>query len=147
MRPLRDLVVATSIGRTARTEPVGAKCRGCSRPKRFTTARFHTGRVWHGICFLPLMVMSSRNTRYVIVRRGQRALFAALQKRYAADPSRLVIWDRRSGEDRRTVRLPVSVERRREQRRMPVDAHILTTRGFFVAHVMRSRQPRATPLA
>jgi hypothetical protein len=93
------------------------------------------------------MVMLSRKTRYVIVQRGRQALFAALQKRYAADPSRLVIWDRRSTEDRRTVRLPVSVERRREQRRMPVDEQVLNTRGFFIAHVMRSRQPRPTPSA
>jgi hypothetical protein len=85
--------------------------------------------------------------RYVIVQRGRPALFAALQKRYADDPSRRVIWDRRSTEDRRIVQLPVSVERRRKQRRMPVDENILNTRGFFIAHAMRSRQPRPTPSA
>jgi hypothetical protein len=86
-------------------------------------------------------------TRYVIVQRGREALFAALQKRYATDPNRFVIWDRRSGAERRAVRLAVSVERRREQRRMPVDDRALNTRGFFVARAMRSRQPRGTSSA
>jgi hypothetical protein len=99
---------------------------------------------WHGACFPPYMVMSVRETRYVIVQRGQHALFAALQKRYASDPSRQVIWDRRSGEDRRAARLSVGFERRQAQRRMPADASVLIGRGFFVARAMRARQRGAT---
>ena len=68
-----------------------------------------------------IRVMPAQAKRYVIVQRGQVALFAALQKRYATDPNRQVIWDGRRGEDRRIARLPITVERRREQRRMPVD--------------------------
>jgi hypothetical protein len=89
------------------------------------------------------MAMLARDKRYVIVRRGHIALFAALQKRYATDPNRHVIWDRRSGGDRRIALLRITVERRRGQRRMSVDGTILTTRGFFVAHAMRSRRRRA----
>jgi hypothetical protein len=102
-------------------------------------ARFHEGRSWHDACFPTTVVMAAQARRYVIVQRGQQALFAALKKRYAADPSRQVIWDRRAGADRRAAGLPVVVDRRRGQRRMPVDESVLATRGFFVAHVMRSR--------
>jgi hypothetical protein len=91
--------------------------------------------------------MLSRATRYVVVQRGREALFAALQKRFAADPDRRVIWDRRSRAERRTRSLTVSVERRREQRRMPVDEAILSDRGFFVAHATRSRRSRTGPPA
>jgi hypothetical protein len=88
------------------------------------------------------MVMLAPAKRYVIVQRGQVALFAALQKRYATDPNRQVIWDRRRGEDRRIARLPITIERRRAHRRMPVDDGILTTRGYFVAHAVRARRRR-----
>ncbi|MBI1893756.1 MAG: hypothetical protein HYS14_06560 [Candidatus Rokubacteria bacterium] len=73
-----------------------------------------------------------RRQRLIIVRRGATELFQELQAYFASDPNTQVISDRRGGDERRKVVQAVPGERRRGQRRMPVDPTILETRGFFV---------------
>ena len=85
--------------------------------------------------------------RLVIVRRGATELYHALRARYTNDPATAaVIWDRRIREDRRSVVREVPVERRRGQRRFPVDsAAILEARGFVATRALRA--PEAARLA
>jgi hypothetical protein len=77
--------------------------------------------------------------RVIIVRPGDRELFAQLTEQYAGDPDTVVIYDRRVKERRSTQR-PGAVDRRRSDRRFPYDAKIVLSRGFFVT---RARPRRA----
>ena len=87
--------------------------------------------------------------RLVIVRRGATELFYALQARYAGDPTRTaVIWDRRVSEDRRGVVREVPVERRRGERRFPVNsAAILNARGFVATQALRAPEAAGSPFS
>ncbi len=69
----------------------------------------------------------------VIVRRGEKTLFEALQAQFGQGAAE-VIWDRRI-RDRRVIIQDVeaSTERRRGERRAPLDATMWNDRGFIVA--------------
>jgi hypothetical protein len=69
----------------------------------------------------------------VIVRRGRFSAFRALSDRLSGDETRL-IWDRRSGSDRRQAAVSVSSEERRRDRRRPPDA-LWNTMGYSIANV------------
>jgi hypothetical protein len=59
--------------------------------------------------------------RLIIVRRGHFATFELLNRTIADDPSVQIVWDRRTGERRRSVEGPGNGERRRssDRRRTP----------------------------
>ena len=78
-------------------------------------------------------------TRLVIVRRGATELFETLRRRFVEDPQTCVMWDKRSV-DRRAESRRVPNNRRRRERRQPLDPSILAERGFFVTY--ESRVPR-----
>lgn len=80
-------------------------------------------------------------TRVVIVRRDATELFESLQRRFAGDPTTRVIWDNRS-RDRRSTAQSEPVDRRRQERRMPVNPAILEERGFFVTFAVQIRGAR-----
>jgi hypothetical protein len=69
----------------------------------------------------------------VIVKRGRFSTFRALSDHLPAAETRL-IWDRRSGSDRRQAPIPVSSEERRRDRRRPPDA-LWNTMGYSIANV------------
>jgi hypothetical protein len=84
--------------------------------------------------------MPLRRQRIVVVKRGAIELFERLRARFADDPDTAVIWDRRTGRERRNGALDVPVERRRGDRRYPNDhVALLAGRGFFVVHPLRHR--------
>jgi hypothetical protein len=68
----------------------------------------------------------------VIVRRGETEVFERLKAQFAGTPKVQVMWDRRV-RDRRVIIQDVDDERRRGERRAPVDATMWTTRGYFLA--------------
>jgi hypothetical protein len=72
--------------------------------------------------------------RLVIVKRGQLSTFRALSDQLVGDEVRL-IWDRRSGLDRRKAAAPVPSEERRQERRRPPDI-LWSTMGYSVATVV-----------
>jgi hypothetical protein len=65
----------------------------------------------------------------VVVRRGEREVFDRLRAELGAEIE--VIWDRRV-RDRRVIIQDVADERRRGERRAPVDATFWTTRGYIM---------------
>jgi hypothetical protein len=75
--------------------------------------------------------------RIVIVRPGAIDLFERLKARFAEDPDTVMIWDRRTGQDRRRWLQSVPVERRIRRRRHPNGAAVLASRGFFVVRPIR----------
>ncbi len=81
--------------------------------------------------------------RLIIVRRGETAIFQAIQQNLDRWPEGTrVIWDRRE-QDRRAIMRPVTIERRQGERRTSPDS-MWHTHGFIV--VETSRLPD-TPLA
>jgi hypothetical protein len=76
-----------------------------------------------------------RFTRIIVLRRGATPLFRDLQGRFAGDPDTHLIWDRRVA-DRRAMVQPVVENRRRGERRFPLNIGILLTRGFLVARAV-----------
>src|SRR5262245_51343026 len=68
----------------------------------------------------------------VIVRRGETEVYERLKAQFAGMPNVQVIWDRRV-RDRRVIIQDVDDERRRGERRAPLDATMWATRGYFVA--------------
>jgi hypothetical protein len=80
--------------------------------------------------------------RLIIVRRGETAIFQAIQQNLDRWPEGTrVIWDRRE-QERRTVLRPVTIERRRAERRTSLDS-MWYTHGFIV---VEARAP-ASPVA
>jgi len=79
----------------------------------------------------------------VIVRRGETEVFERLKAQFAGMPNVHVIWDRRV-RDRRVIIQDVEGERRRGERRAPVDATMWMTRGYFIA---RPHSPAADTAA
>jgi hypothetical protein len=74
----------------------------------------------------------------VIVRRGETEVFNSLVEHFGTGPdAAAVIWDRRI-RDRRVIIQDHEPERRREQRRAPIDATMWSGRGFVVIRVDRS---------
>jgi len=84
-----------------------------------------------------LVSMPLGRQRIVIVRPGAIDLFERLQAGFAEDPDTVVIWDRRTGQDRRRRVQSVSVERRTRGRRYPNGTAVLASRGFFVVCPIR----------
>ncbi len=78
----------------------------------------------------------ARRPRYlVVVRRGETETFQGLQEHFASGPDPTpVVWDRRV-RDRRVIIQDVEGERRRGDRRAPIDATMWTKRGFVVVRV------------
>src|SRR5262245_13742082 len=68
----------------------------------------------------------------VVVRRGETEVYERLKAQFAGVPGVRVIWDRRVP-DRRVIIQDVGNERRRGERRAPLDATMWTTRGYFLA--------------
>ncbi|MBI4011895.1 MAG: hypothetical protein HY359_06285 [Candidatus Rokubacteria bacterium] len=82
----------------------------------------------------------------VIVRRGETQVFERLQAEFARGPKGAqVIWDRRV-RDRRVIIQDVEAERRRGERRAPLDATMWTTRGYIVARPGPAADAVATTL-
>jgi hypothetical protein len=81
--------------------------------------------------------------RLIVVRRGETGIFQALQESLDRWPEGTqVIWDRRV-RDRRAAIRPITMERRRNQRRIEPDA-MWYTHGFIV--VETHRPPEELPL-
>jgi hypothetical protein len=81
--------------------------------------------------------------RLIVVRRGETGIFQALQESLDRWPEGTrVVWDRRI-RDRRAALRPVTLERRRAQRRSEPDS-MWHTHGFIVVEV---RQPPEAPTA
>jgi hypothetical protein len=81
--------------------------------------------------------------RLIVVRRGETGIFQALQESLDRWPEGTqVIWDRRV-RDRRAAIRPITMERRRNQRRIEPDA-MWYTHGFIV--VETHRPPEEVPL-
>ena len=91
--------------------------------------------------------MATRPECLVIVRRGETEVFERLKARFANSPGVQVMWDRRV-RDRRVIIQDVNNERRRGERRMPLDATMWTIRGYFLArpHSTAPRTAAALPL-
>jgi hypothetical protein len=70
----------------------------------------------------------------VIVRRGESKVFERLRAQFAGVPNVQVVWDRRV-RDRRVIIQDVENERRRGERRAPLDATMWTTRGYFLVRL------------
>ncbi len=69
----------------------------------------------------------------IVVRRGEIQVFERLQAEFAGTSDMAqVIWDRRE-RDRRVIIQEVEVERRRGERRAPLDVTLWTTRGYILA--------------
>jgi hypothetical protein len=85
--------------------------------------------------------------RLVIVRRGALELFDTLRKRYAEDLGTCVMWDRRAGDRRRDETEGLALNRRRRERRQPMDPAILVERGFFVTFARRTPNHAARALS
>ena len=83
----------------------------------------------------------------VIVRRGETEVFERLKAQFAGTPNVHVVWDRRV-RDRRVIIQDVDNERRRGERRAPLDATMWTTRGYFLArqHPIAPGTATAPPL-
>jgi hypothetical protein len=74
----------------------------------------------------------------IVVRRGATDVFERLRAELAGKRNAPeVIWDRRV-RDRRVIIRDVAIERRRGERRAPLDATQWATRGYIV---VRSRPP------
>jgi hypothetical protein len=58
------------------------------------------------------------DAKLVIVRRGHFATYELLTRAFAGDAKVQIIWDRRVGERRRTLRMPDDERRRTDRRRM-----------------------------
>ena len=56
--------------------------------------------------------------KLVIVRRGHFATFELLTRAFADDAAVQIIWDRRVGERRRTLRMPEDERRQTDRRRI-----------------------------
>jgi hypothetical protein len=81
--------------------------------------------------------MAAAGKYLVIVRRGETEVFRSLVEHFGTGPdATAVIWDRRV-RDRRVIIQDRDPERRKEQRRAPVDATMWTERGFVVIRVDR----------
>lgn len=79
----------------------------------------------------------------VVVRCGETEVFERLQAGFVRMPKDVrVMWDRRV-RDRRVIIQDVEPERRRGERRAPVDATMWTTRGYIVAHPEPSAAAKA----
>ena len=68
----------------------------------------------------------------VIVRPGETEVFERLKAEFAGMENVQVVWDRRV-RDRRVIIQDVDDERRRGERRAPLDATMWTTRGYVIA--------------
>jgi hypothetical protein len=79
----------------------------------------------------------------VIVRRGETEVYERLKAQFAGVPNVQVIWDRRV-RDRRVIIQDVGNERRRGERRAPLDATMWTTRGYVLARP-HTAGPAAAP--
>lgn len=74
--------------------------------------------------------------RLIVVRRGETGIFQALQESLDRWPEGTrVIWDRRVRDRRATLR-PVTLERRRTQRRSEPDS-MWYAHGFIVVEIPR----------
>jgi len=74
--------------------------------------------------------------RLIVVRRGETGIFQALQESLDRWPEGTqVIWDRRE-RDRRALIRPITMERRRAQRRTEPDS-MWYTHGFIVVETNR----------
>ena len=79
--------------------------------------------------------------RLIIVRRGETGIFQAIRENLDRWPEGTrVIWDRRE-RDRRVVMRPVTLERRRSERRSAPDS-MWHTHGFVV---VETSQPPGEP--
>ncbi len=80
-----------------------------------------------------LRTMPKRRYCLIVVRRGEAEVFERLQAEFAGTPDVAeVIWDRRV-RDRRVIIQDVEVERRRGERRAPLDATVWGARGYLLA--------------
>jgi hypothetical protein len=70
--------------------------------------------------------------RVIFVRRGQLATYNVLVERCQLIQDVDVRWDRRLGDDRRLQSQPVTLERRREDRRRISEAPDIAMRGYTV---------------
>ena len=67
--------------------------------------------------------MASLSARLIIVKRGKDGAFRLLNNWLKEAPDVEVIWDRRTGEDRRQRRGVVQIECRDRERRRRLDPH------------------------
>jgi hypothetical protein len=72
--------------------------------------------------------------RLIIVRRGESRLFEQLQRRYRAEPTTVVLYDRRAIAGQ-VVEPAMPPPPPRPHRRFPMTNDILDTRGYFVVRV------------
>jgi hypothetical protein len=80
-----------------------------------------------------------------VVRRGETDVFGGLQAEFAGKPdSPEVIWDRRV-RDRRVIIRDVTTERRRGERRAPLDATQWATHGYIVVRPQPVSRDAARP--
>jgi hypothetical protein len=81
----------------------------------------------------------AQGIRYVVVvRRGEAEVFESLEEHFARGPDPTpVMWDRRV-RDRRVIIQDIAPERRRGERRAPIDATMWTERGFVVIRLDRA---------
>lgn len=81
--------------------------------------------------------MGQRLRYLVVVRRGEAEVFQSLEEHFARGPDPTpVVWDRRV-RDRRVIIQDIEPERRRGERRAPIDATMWTERGFVVIRIDR----------
>ena len=80
--------------------------------------------------------------RFIIVKRSALWTFRCLEQSCRDIEDLRVIWDRRRGEDRRSDRARVTLDRRAEDRRRPVP-HSWTAAG----HVLAAQPSIDTPVA
>jgi hypothetical protein len=123
-------------------------CAWCDREGRPAfigeKAPFDDGSVTHGICaeherrLLMTLPVPPTATLLVVVRRDQPELYRPLLRLAAVIPGLHVILDRRRGERRWLHRTP-TVERRRGERRRPVDAD--PELGFTLVPLHPERRP------
>ncbi len=66
------------------------------------------------------------------MRRGETEVFERLKAEFAGMPNVRVMWDRRV-RDRRVIIQDVEDERRRGERRAPLDVTLWTTRDYLMA--------------
>ncbi len=85
--------------------------------------------------------MAGRPRYLVVVHRAEEDIFRSLQEHFSAGPDPTpVIYDRRV-RDRRVIIQDRDPERRRSERRAPIDVTTWTKRGFVVVRVDRESAP------